>query len=60
MGSSSVVEGHVIFCLTGAVEVEPDSGLRFTLSSGQSYQIGDNGPAHRSFSKNGATLFIVD
>ena len=35
-------------------------GERFTLKAGMSYHVGDGEPRHRSFTKGGARLFIVD
>lgn len=53
-------KGHIIHCLEGAIEVELDDGARLVVSSGDSFQIGDDGPAHRAFCKGGAKLLIVD
>ena len=33
---------------------------RFTLKPGMSYHVGDGDPPHRSRTKSGAKLFIVD
>jgi hypothetical protein len=43
------------------METELKDGRRFTLAAGTSYQVSDHGDAaHRSSTKNGAKLFIVD
>jgi quercetin dioxygenase-like cupin family protein len=53
-------KGHVILCLEGELETMLADGNRFTLRPGQSYQVSDGDPAHRSSTKTGAKLFIVD
>ena len=35
-------------------------GGKFMLKPGMSYQVADNAEPHRSFTANGAKLFIVD
>jgi quercetin dioxygenase-like cupin family protein len=53
--------GHVLFVLEGELETELKDGRRFTLKPGTSYQVSDFGDAaHRSSTKTGARLFIVD
>ncbi len=53
-------KGHVLFCLSGSLEVELQDGSRFSLRRNQSYQVGDGDPPHRSRTSEGATLFVVD
>ena len=53
-------KGHVILCLSGALDIALQDGKRFTLEGGQSYQVGDGDPPHRSGTAMGAKLFIVD
>jgi quercetin dioxygenase-like cupin family protein len=53
-------KGHVVFCLSGVLDIELRDGQRFVLQQGQSYQVGDGDPPHRSCSAAGAKLFIVD
>lgn len=53
-------KGHVLFCLSGSLEVELRDGRRFSLLPNQSYQVGDGDPPHRSHTGRGATLFVVD
>ena len=53
-------KGHVVFCIEGQLNVELKDGRRFTLTSGASFQVGDQGEAHRSSTATGAKLFIVD
>jgi hypothetical protein len=53
-------KGHVLYCLAGSLEVELRDGQRLSLRPNQSYHVGDGDPPHRSYTKEGATLFIVD
>lgn len=53
--------GHVLLVLEGELETELRDGRRFTLRPGMSYRVSDYGDAaHRSSTKTGARLFIVD
>jgi hypothetical protein len=54
------VKGHVVLCLSGELHTELRDGRRVTLAPGMSYQVADHAMAHRSSSRTGATLFIVD
>lgn len=53
-------KGHILLCLQGELVTELDDGRRFVLKPGMSYQVADGAEAHRSSTKGGATLFIVD
>jgi quercetin dioxygenase-like cupin family protein len=53
-------KGHILLCLEGELETELEDGRTFTLTAGTSYQVADNAEAHRSRTKTGAKLFIVD
>lgn len=53
-------KGHILLCLAGDLETELADGRTFTLSPGVSYQVADGAEPHRSRSRGGATLFIVD
>jgi hypothetical protein len=53
-------KGHIVLCLTGDLETELSDGRRIPLSPGMSYQVADGVQPHRSSSRTGATLFIVD
>ena len=52
--------GHVLLVLEGELETELSDGRRFILTAGMSYQVADEANPHRSYTKNGAKLFIVD
>jgi hypothetical protein len=47
-------------CLEGEIHTELKDGRMAVLRPGMSYQVGDGGDSHRSFSPRGAKLFIVD
>lgn len=53
-------KGHVLLCLEGSLEVTVRDGPVFVLGPGDSYHVGDGDPPHRSYSPEGARLFIVD
>ena len=59
-------KGHIILCTEGEMETElsagsgGDDGRILTLSNGMTYFVGDNCEAHRSSTKTGCKLFIVD
>jgi quercetin dioxygenase-like cupin family protein len=53
--------GHVLYVLEGELDSELRDGRKFKLTPGMSYQVSDFGDAaHRSSTKVGAKLFIVD
>jgi len=54
------VKGHILFCLEGELHTELEDGRTFTLTPGMSYQVADNAEPHRSSTRTGAKLFIVD
>ncbi len=53
-------KGHILLCLAGELETELADGRRYVLRPGVSYQVADAAEAHRSSTRTGATLFIVD
>lgn len=53
-------KGHILFCIEGELITELKDGRKFTLTPGMSYQVADNMEPHRSFTRTGAKLFIVD
>jgi hypothetical protein len=53
--------GHVLYVVEGELDTELRDGRRFKLLPGMSYQVSDLGDAaHRSSTKTGAKIFIVD
>lgn len=53
-------KGHIIFCIEGSMETELANGSKHTLSKGLIYTVGDDSDAHRTYSKQGCVLLIVD
>lgn len=53
-------KGHILLCLDGELQTELRDGRVVTLRPGMSYQVADDTEPHRSMTKTGATLFIVD
>lgn len=53
-------KGHILFCIEGELTTTLQDGRSFELQAGMSYQVADDTMPHRSSSKAGATLFIVD
>ena len=54
------VKGHILLCLEGELHTELEDGRQFTLTAGMNYQVADNAEPHRSYTKTGAKLFVVD
>ena len=53
-------KGHIILCLEGEMDTELDDGRIMKIAAGMTYFVGDNCEAHRSSTKTGCKLFIVD
>jgi quercetin dioxygenase-like cupin family protein len=53
-------KGHIVLVLEGDLVTELEDGRVFTLTAGQSIQVADQAEPHRTWSVNGAKLFIVD
>lgn len=53
-------KGHILFCLQGEMTTELRDGRVIELYKGMSYQVEEDAFPHRSFTKSGAVLFIVD
>ncbi len=53
-------KGHIIFCVDGEMTTDLKDGRKFILKKGMTYHVGDNSDSHRSSTKTGVTLFIVD
>ncbi|MBT2450849.1 DHCW motif cupin fold protein [Streptomyces sp. ISL-43] len=52
--------GHILLVLEGTLTTELAGGESVTLTAGSSYQVGDDTRSHRSSTRDGARLFIVD
>ena len=53
-------KGHVVLVLEGELETELEDGRRFVLRPGMSDQVADGDNAHRSSTRTGARMFVVD
>ena len=53
-------KGHILLCLEGELHVELRDGSTHVLTPGVSYQVADDAEPHRSRTRTGARLFIVD
>jgi hypothetical protein len=53
-------KGHILFCIEGELHTELADGRKFILTPGTSYQVADHAEPHRSYTKTGVKLFIVD
>lgn len=53
-------KGHILLCIEGELHTELKDGRRFMLRPGMSYQVADDAEAHRSWTEQGAKLFVVD
>lgn len=52
--------GHVLLVLEGELFTELKDGRKFVLRPGMSYQVASDSEPHKSSTRSGATLFIVD
>lgn len=53
-------KGHIIYCIEGEMETELSTGDFFLLKKGMTYQVSDDLSSHRSSSKDGVKLLIID
>ena len=53
-------KGHIVHCLEGEFISELQSGDKSILKKGMSYVVSDDLSSHRSFSKNGVKVMIID
>lgn len=53
-------KGHILFVLDGELETELADGRTVVLTPGMSYQVADDAEPHRSRTRIGAKLFVVD
>lgn len=53
-------KGHIVHCLEGAFESELQTGELFTLTKGMTYVVSDDASSHRSVTKQGVKLLIID
>lgn len=53
-------KGHILLCLEGELHTGLADGRKFVLTTGMNYQVSDGAEPHRSYTKIGAKLFVVD
>lgn len=53
-------KGHIVYCLEGEVVNEQENGASSVLTQGMSYVVSDDLSSHRSVTKNGVRLLIID
>ena len=53
-------KGHIVHCLKGSFVSELENGSAITLTEGMSYIVSDDLSSHRSISKEGCQLLIID
>ncbi len=53
-------KGHFLLCLEGELHTRLADGREFSLTPGMSYQVADGAEPHRSSTRGGARLYILD
>lgn len=53
-------KGHIVHCLEGQFISESADGQHFELTEGMTYVVTDEMSSHRSVTKSGVTLLIID
>jgi quercetin dioxygenase-like cupin family protein len=53
-------KGHIVHCLEGEFVSELENGETFILKQGMSYIVSDEVSSHRSVTKEGVKLMIID
>ena len=53
-------KGHIVHCLEGEFDSELENGATIHLTRGMTYIVSDELSSHRSISKNGVKLLIID
>lgn len=53
-------KGHIVHCLSGEFTSELSNGEEFLLTEGMTYVVSDDLSSHRSISKYGVKLLIID
>jgi hypothetical protein len=53
-------KGHIVHCLEGEFVSELKDGKKFPIKKGMTYIVSDEASSHRSSTKNGVTLLIID
>jgi quercetin dioxygenase-like cupin family protein len=53
-------KGHIVHCLEGEFISEMENGEKFQLAEGMTYVVSDDLSSHRSVTKNGVKVLIID
>ncbi|MCX6138584.1 MAG: DHCW motif cupin fold protein [Ignavibacteriales bacterium] len=53
-------KGHIVHCLDGEFTSEMESGEHTRMTTGMTYIVSDDASSHRSRTKDGVILLIVD
>jgi hypothetical protein len=53
-------KGHIVHCLEGEFVSELNDGKEFLMKSGSTYVVSDGLSSHRSFTKEGVIILIID
>lgn len=53
-------KGHIVHCLEGEFVSDLQNGEKHTLTKGMTYVVSDDLSSHRSITKNGVKLLIID
>jgi hypothetical protein len=53
-------KGHIVHCLEGSFDSELGGGQTFLLTKGMTYVVSDDLSSHRSSTKSGVKLLIID
>ena len=53
-------KGHIVYCIKGEVINELKDGTQSVLTEGMSYIVSDDLSSHRSITKDGVHLLIID
>lgn len=53
-------KGHIVHCLDGEFVSELEDGKEFRLTKGMTYVVSDELSSHRSITKDGVKLMIID
>ena len=53
-------KGHILHCLEGELVSELESGEEFVLRKGMTYVVSDELSSHRSHTKDGVKVLIID
>lgn len=53
-------KGHIVHCLEGEFESQLENGQKHILSKNMTYIVSDDLSSHKSYSKTGVKLLIID